>query len=329
MERLLDIIIPMYNTPKEYITRALNSINKQKGIDFKSIGVIIIDDCSSKIKYKKSWFKQSFPKLQITYIINKENVGPGVSRQNGIDISEAKYITFLDSDDEFYGFDSFSKVLSIFNEYDIDKITTKVNEEIIVNNSLCNISHDPVTLNSLHGLFVRRQFLIDNNIRFDDKLRIHEDFYFVRLLNGFAADSRAFIDQITYNWKWNSNSLMRSQKERYNHLEDEIYAIFKTNEIFENAGVDYLSQYISGMCTLYLLLASNLFDFEEYKQLKPRYLDLFLKYYNKDKFNMFGLDKLNERIKKKYDDLFRCYPWMIIKEDFNSFLKNNKLEAGN
>jgi len=329
MERSLDIIIPMYNTPKEYITRALNSINKQKGIDFKSIGVIIIDDCSTKIKYKKSWFKQSFPKLQITYIINKENVGAGVSRQNGIDISEAKYITFLDSDDEFYGNDIFPKVFSVFEQFVVDKIFSKVNEETIIDGVFYNVVHDFNSLDSLHGLFVRRQFLIDNNIRFDDKLRIHEDFYFVRLLNGFAADSRAFIDQITYNWKWNSNSLMRSQKERYNHLEDEIYAIFKTNEIFENAGVDYLSQYISGMCTLYLLLASNLFDFEEYKQLKPRYLDLFLKYYNKDKFNMFGLDKLNERIKKKYDDLFRCYPWMIIKEDFNSFLKNNKLEAGN
>ena len=46
MERFLDIIVPEYNCPIEYMIRLLNSVNIQKNIDFREIGVIIVNDCS-------------------------------------------------------------------------------------------------------------------------------------------------------------------------------------------------------------------------------------------------------------------------------------------
>nr|MCR4898682.1 glycosyltransferase family 2 protein [Acholeplasmatales bacterium] len=321
MENILDIIIPIYNTPEEYLVRALKSIIVQKGIDFNILNVIIVDDASKKNKYKKSWFKQRFPKLKITYLVNKENVGPGVSRQNAIDAGNGKYITFLDSDDEFLGTDIFPKVLSVFEEFNVDKIFTKVNEETIINGVFYNITHDFKTLDCLHGLFLRRSFLDEYSIRFDEKLRIHEDFYFVRLVNGFSVDSRAFIDQVSYNWKWNNQSLMRSNKKIYNHLEDEFYAIFKTNSIFEKNKIDYLEFYIGGMCSLYLVLASNLFDYEEYRDLKPQYVELFRSNYDKDKFDKYGLEKLHETIQLKFNAQLRIYNWFKVKESFEDFIK--------
>jgi len=323
MANILDIIIPMYNTPKEYITRALNSINKQKGIDFKSIGVIIIDDCSTKIKYKKSWFKQSFPKLQITYIINKENVGPGVSRQNGIDISEAKYITFLDSDDEFIGFDSINNILSCLEEYNLSKLSTAVNEEVFNGKETINLKHDNTSLQSLHALYLNREFLLKYNIRFDNKLRRYEDLFYICLVNSFSGENQAFVDEITYNWKWNSNSLMRDSKQIYPDLDDQIYAFTKAHEILDKNNIDYKKSFISDMTLLYLIINSNILDLEEYKNNKEKYINEFKKEYllHKEWFESVDKEILNNCINKNLNSLLNSYPWLNIRSSFEDFIE--------
>lgn len=331
MERLLDIIIPMYNTPKEYITRALNSINKQKGIDFKSIGVIIIDDCSTKIKYKKSWFKQSFPKLQITYIINKENVGPGVSRQNGIDISEAKYITFLDSDDEFYGNDSLFKVFSIMNDerVNLDAIFTSFVEEVNVDGEIINYRHGNNSIHCLHALYVKKEILLKYNIRFDPKLRYHEDTYFVGLVTGVTKNSFALLDEVTYVWKWNQNSMVRSLNTKFNHFEDYIYSIFKCQQKKKDIGLDITKSYLSVYCKLYLLLASNMFDLDEYKPLKEKYISFFCEEYNNnyDMISKYSKKEIDEMIRKSIENTYRTEPWIVLKEDYDSFIKKLELKG--
>ena len=134
------------------------------------------------------------------------------------------------------------------------------------------------------------------------------------------------MDQVTYNWKWNNQSLMRTIKERYNHLEEEIYAIFKTNEFFEKKNIDYLEFYIGGMCVLYLLLASNLFDYEEYKPLKGKYLELFKEKYDSEKFAKYGKEQTMNRIDIKYRAIMRSNTWFVVKQDLDTFLNENNIK---
>jgi glycosyltransferase involved in cell wall biosynthesis len=58
---------------------------------------MVVDDCSTQDIYPI--VEQFADKLSIRYIRNDTNVGCGMTRQRGIDETEADYITFVDSDD--------------------------------------------------------------------------------------------------------------------------------------------------------------------------------------------------------------------------------------
>ncbi len=82
------IIVPVYNTEK-YLKRCLDSIKSQT---FKDYEVIIVNDGStdnssniiSKYTYK---------------VINQENQGLSMARNNGVKYASGEYLIFLDSDD--------------------------------------------------------------------------------------------------------------------------------------------------------------------------------------------------------------------------------------
>lgn len=93
MEKV-SIIIPYFNK-KDYIHLTLKSIFKQT---YKNFEILIIYDDSSKkdlnlIKELKKKDKR------IRLIINKKNMGPGHSRNKGLDKAKGTYIAFIDSDD--------------------------------------------------------------------------------------------------------------------------------------------------------------------------------------------------------------------------------------
>ncbi|MCR4898684.1 MAG: glycosyltransferase, partial [Acholeplasmatales bacterium] len=181
MSHFLDIIIPEYDCPIEFMIRLLDSINKQKNIEVKEIGIIIVND-KSKNKYKKSWFKQRYPKLNIEYLVKDINEGQGLTRQYGLDRSEATYVTFIDQDDMLYEYDNLAKVINYIKEHNDDIYFTEYLEETYIDNKLYIQHHDPIRLRCLHGLFLNRLFLINNKIRFSNKIRYHEDVYLCDLL---------------------------------------------------------------------------------------------------------------------------------------------------
>ena len=91
---MIDIIIPVYNTPKLDLERCLNSIINQTYNDYK---VYIIDDGSNdNIKN----YLDDFVKDKDNFIVKHiNNNGVSNARNVGIDISNSKYITFIDADD--------------------------------------------------------------------------------------------------------------------------------------------------------------------------------------------------------------------------------------
>ena len=95
---LLDIIIPQYSENEYVIKNLLDSISNQKNIDFNLINVTIVNDASNVILSNE--FLLNYQKLNIAYIINDKNTGPGLARQKGIDNTDNKYIMFCDADDE-------------------------------------------------------------------------------------------------------------------------------------------------------------------------------------------------------------------------------------
>lgn len=89
----LSIIIPVYNTAK-YLRQCLNSIVAQS---LKEIEIILIDDGSTDGSEKIC--DEYAEKDNRVRVFHKGNEGLSAARNEGIDVSTAPYIMFVDSDD--------------------------------------------------------------------------------------------------------------------------------------------------------------------------------------------------------------------------------------
>lgn len=94
---LISIVIPTYCRSKK-LTEAIESVVKQ---DYSPIQIIVSDDNTSLDEIKK--VKMICTKYDnIKYIKNRRTKGGCGARNSGVDISDGKYIAFLDDDDLWY-----------------------------------------------------------------------------------------------------------------------------------------------------------------------------------------------------------------------------------
>ena len=94
MKDKISIIIP-YFKKKEFFKRTIRSLQKQS---YRNFEVILIYDDNDKSDLK--FINYSMKKIKNKkIIINKKNLGAGISRNIGIKKSQGKFIAFLDADD--------------------------------------------------------------------------------------------------------------------------------------------------------------------------------------------------------------------------------------
>ncbi len=119
---MIDIIIPVYNTPKKDLERCFESILRQTFKDYK---VYIIDDGSNDdVKNFLDDFVQDKHEFNVEHILNG---GVSNARNVGIDLGSSKYLTFLDSDDTLE--DNFlEEALGLIQKYDLDLVVGGYNE---------------------------------------------------------------------------------------------------------------------------------------------------------------------------------------------------------
>ncbi|MCR5350835.1 MAG: glycosyltransferase family 2 protein [Acholeplasmatales bacterium] len=305
----LDIIIPIYNTKERYLRCALDSIQRQKGISFNDVGVIVIDN-DSKIKYEKNWFETNYPKLHINYIVNEKNIGPGASRQKAIDASSAKYVTLLDSDDELYSENSLAPILKGLSTNTINVLYTLMRQEFKKDGKLNYYDLSFKQYQSLHGVFFKKEYLVQNEIRFHDNLNAFDDTYFMGCLT--ANQEGLFVNNLTYVWKYIDDSETLS-KNKYNygvvHFEEMVNCYLYIYEYYKKYRPDRASLYmVQQLVECILFLESSFFDYEQLKDKKERYskwlFDLYFEH--KADFSLFNkpfMDKLIEYKKKEINYL--------------------------
>ena len=202
----LQILVPQYNETEEVIRPLLDSIEVQQNVDLQNdIGVIIVND-GTNIHLSQDFFaRYSFP---IEYYLN-EHKGVSATRNACLDRATAEYIMFCDADDMFFnacglyiifremengGFDS---LVSAFIEESRDPNTK---EPIYIN-------HD-MDSTFVHGKVHRRKFLLQQQIRWNDNLTIHEDSYFNCLCQHLAKELK-YSQTAFYLWKWRDASVCR------------------------------------------------------------------------------------------------------------------------
>lgn len=93
---LVSVIIP-YFKKKEFIFNCINSILKQT---YKNFEIIIVnDECSDDSRLILKEIANNDSRIRV--INNKNNLGPGLSRNIGIKKSNGEFLAFIDADDEW------------------------------------------------------------------------------------------------------------------------------------------------------------------------------------------------------------------------------------
>lgn len=201
----IDIIIPAYNAHKT-INRTLLSIAMQDNIN--DILVYIVNDGSKK-NYEDQIDK--FSKfMTIKELELKHNCGPGYARQYGIDHSKSEYIMFIDSDDILFNSNSVIKLVTKlkcdYSDIAISSFREEITDDYIV--------HENDTI-FMHGKMYRREYLINHNIRFNNSYA-NEDNGFNNLL--LLHDPKiSYLNEETYIWKNNLESITRTNNHEYNY----------------------------------------------------------------------------------------------------------------
>jgi glycosyltransferase involved in cell wall biosynthesis len=113
---LVSVILTVYNR-ENYLRRAINSLLAQT---FRDWELIVINDGSTDDSYKiLKEYEILFSNIKV---FTQENRKLAFSRNRGINLSSGKYITFLDSDDE-YGENHLSERVKFMEEdHSVDMI---------------------------------------------------------------------------------------------------------------------------------------------------------------------------------------------------------------
>ncbi len=202
----LQILVPQYNETTEVIKPLLDSIEIQQNIDLSNeVGVIIVNDGSDILIDKELFDRYSF---KIDYYIN-EHKGVSATRNACLDYATADYVMFCDADDMFY---NACGLYIVFREIDnggFDSLVSAFIEETRVPETQepVYINHE-MDLTFVHGKVHRRQYLLDNNIRWNDNLTIHEDSYFNCLCQRLAKELKHSPTSF-YLWRWRDSSVCR------------------------------------------------------------------------------------------------------------------------
>lgn len=94
---MVSIITPVYNR-QEFLDECVQSILKQTFTDWE---LILVDDCSTDASVQMINNYVSLDNRIKAHFFNK-NVGAGVARNKGIELSTGRFIAFLDSDDYWH-----------------------------------------------------------------------------------------------------------------------------------------------------------------------------------------------------------------------------------
>ena len=201
----LQILIPQYRETDDIIKPLLDSIALQQNVDFREIGAIICND-GTDVRLSDKLLR-SYP-FDIQYHLEPHR-GVSGTRNACLDYATADYVCFCDADDMFF---NACGLYIIFREIaggGFDSLVSAFVEESRnpADKSPLYVNHD-MDSTFVHGKFHRRQYLLDNNIRWNDALTIHEDSYFNCLCQKLSQNVK-YCPTAFYLWKWRDESVCR------------------------------------------------------------------------------------------------------------------------
>lgn len=229
---LISIIIPVYNVA-EWIERCLLSVCNQT---YSDIECIIVDDCTpdNSMDIVAHVLENYVGPIVFKVITHDKNQGLSAARNSGIINASGDYLYFLDSDDELYSSHDMQLFYSYVNKYGKSDFFVADYEGIGFDFHLPIPLFDKAVGEDIFysyirgewsmiacAKFIKRTFLIKNNLFFEEGL-LHEDELFSFRLSFFAS-SMVVIKEQAYRYYMRAGSIMNSKK--YKNFSDILHII--------------------------------------------------------------------------------------------------------
>jgi len=205
----VSVIMP-YHRNRKYVRKSILSVLNQS---FKNLELIIIFDDTNDEDLK---FLNSYKKIdkRIRIIQNKKNIGAGLSRNSGIEISKGKYISFLDSDDYWHK-NKLKTQINIMKKKKLSITHTSYNivdekNKHLSHRAAYNLRYNDLIRSCDVGLstVVINKKILNKNMRFPN-LKTKED-YVLWLKLSKRGHKFYGIDKKLVSWRYTPNSLSKS-----------------------------------------------------------------------------------------------------------------------
>ena len=322
----VSVIVPVWN-PGLGISRCIESL---RGQTLEDIEMIFVDDCGTDNAMEKVRSAAAEdPRIRI--ITNAENLGPGPSRNAGIEVARGAYLAFVDSDD--YVDAAFLERLyakAIADQLDIVKGKicytkedgTKVDQEELNDRIRKGIQLGKPLFCLFHyqhkSALYRRAFVIDNAVHFGTSRRAEDVTFLLKACH--RVERFGIEDAAEYHFCERSDSLVHDMEpcvtERYLAFQEQM------DYIVDNmADEGYAYQYVGARLRYNLRLCNYLGKSQEYGEATNRFLTGL-----RDQVLRFPqLEKLKKEsfINRAFCD----YGVTLVKEPFKLGWENHKIES--
>ncbi len=175
----ISALMPIYNTPKEYLTKTIESILSQTFTDFE---LIILNDSPNNKELEK--IVKSYKDKRIKYLSNEKNIGITPSRNKLINLAKGEYIAIIDHDDISIPTRFYEEATYLDNNPDVGVVSGQI--QYFQNNhgkSKHKIEDADIKINLLNSIavshpcaMIRKSILTENNIQYDEKFTPAEDY---------------------------------------------------------------------------------------------------------------------------------------------------------
>ena len=211
----LSVIIPHYDSTGELSKTMKNGLLQtleNQTLSKNDFEVLIVDDLSP---FSVEGLDNTA--LDLKYLKLEKNVGVALARQIGIEHAKGDYVLFIDNDDNLFSKDSLKTMVDALDP-DTLILSSGFLEETNTKGASGKTIYLPHTKDKtwMHGKVYNRKFLMDKEISFKPHLRYCEDAYFNNIAFALSWDKTKFINDMTYIWKWNDNSITRKNDKEFN-----------------------------------------------------------------------------------------------------------------
>lgn len=322
----LSICIPHYKEETSVVRDLLDSIQMQQNVDFNEIEAIIMNDGGdfaqvSKIKKKDYSFKLK--------IFETEHAGLSATRNKAFAHATGEYVTFCDADDMFYTVNALNLIFQIMERKPFQMLISSFIEELHLPDGKVAYYQHPIDVTFVHGKFYNRQFLIDNDIKFDPAVGRHQDSPFARLALMVCDKSKLVEVKVPfYLWRWFDTSLCRRDKElsvvnsEWSYIDGVNSSV---NELLKRDMIKEASFTVAHLLyKLYFLLNSEQFLDPKNEEYRIKTETRFKQFYDKFiyLFDNVPQDARNKLIRQYKEDAANRYGVVLERFTFDNWIKH-------